>query len=529
MNLIIESLFCPFRLAITRHSKVFPFLAIASSAILAACTMAFSPSAADSEKTTKTVNVRIDNAIEYQEMAGFGATTLAGIMVTGNGVRDLLDSSLRDQALKAIYGDVALNLGNVELWQEPENDNADPFTSEKDGFRWDVSDAIFDFLVRPSQAYGFSDYSLGLTVDLRAELAWMKELRSSDYRQYLQEVAEHVVVGVSYWERIAGTVPKLISLFNEPLSGNRELKGGSSQEVVDIIKAAGERLDEAGFTQTKFILPAEETVAKSIETSRAILKDVSARSYVGALAYHAYPYDSAYSSVRRILQTSGIGMPDDDEIRERKQLSELAARYDIPVWMTEASEGPGRADYPFGSPENLRGRANHIHDELVYANASAYFAMYNLWDRQSHNAHFQGRGIDFFSESSHVVLADQATSSIHISGMGYAIGHYARWISPGSLRVEAISDNQLIKVTAFRSEGRSRLTLIVINNENSEAKINFDLRNMAVRGALKGEYSDRSKRWEDLPSFTPSDSDGFQMTVGPTSVTSFAIPLVEPD
>jgi O-glycosyl hydrolase len=298
---------------------------------------------------------------------------------------------------------------------------------------------------------------------------------------------------------------------------------------VDIIKSAGERLHEEGFTETKFIVPAEETVTKSIDTSRSILADKAARSYIGALAYHAYPYDSAYSSVRRILQASGTGQPDHDEIRNRRRIYELAAQHELPVWMTETSEGPGRADYPFGSPENLRARANHIHDELVYANTSAYFAMYNLWDRQSHDAHFKDRGIDFFSESSHIALVDQTTSDIHISGIGFAIGHFSRWITPGSLRIDAVSDNKLVKVAAFRSDRQNELTLVVINNSNFEAEMDFSLENMALQGTVEGEYSDRSNRWKQLPTLTLSDNASFRLTVGPTSVTSLSATLINPD
>lgn len=518
---------CRPKQASAKWSGFVSLLAIVSFLILAACKAV--PLEPDSEKTVKPVTVRINNAIEYQEIAGFGAATLAGIMVTGNGVHDLLSTSLRDQALEAIYGDVGLNLGNLRLWQEPSNDNDDPLLIKKDGFRWAASNAMYELLVRPAKSYGFSDYSLGLRIDMRRELRWMKELRKSDYSRYLQEVAEYVVAGVAHWQEISGTVPRLITLFNEPLSGNQELQGGSAREIVDIIKSAGERLHEEGFTETKFIVPAEETVTKSIDTSRFILADKVARSHIGALAYHAYPYDSAYSSVRHILEASGRGRPDHDEIRNRRQIYELAAQYKLPVWMTETSEGPGRADYPFGSPENLRARANHIHDELVYANASAYFAMYNLWDRQSHEAHFKHRAIDFFSESSHIALVDQKTSEVHISGIGFAIGHFARWITPGSLRIDAVSDNKLVKVTAFRSDRQNELILIVINNSNFEAEMDISMENMALQGTVKGEYSDRSNRWKQLPPLTPSDNASLRLTVGPTSVTSLSATLVNPD
>lgn len=530
MKLAIENRYRSPGLALAWYSSLVSFPVILLSVVLAACAGPPPESPSNSGGTQgEPVNVQVDNAVEYQEVAGFGATTLAGIMATGNGVRDLLDEGLRDQAIRAIYGDVGLNLGSLQLWLEPENDNENPFVVEHEGFRRDVSDAILKRLVRPAEPFGFNDYSLGLTIDLRAELSWMKELRKSDYRRYLQEVAEHVVVGLSHWQKIAGTVPERITLFNEPLSGNRELDGGSVNEVVDIIKIVGDRLRDAGFNQIKFIVPAEETVAKTIETSRAILADKVARSYVSVIAYHAYPYDSAYSSVRRILETSARGRPDQGEIQRRKMLFELADRYDIPIWMTEASEGPGRADYPFGAPENLRARANHIHDELVYANASAYFAMYNLWDRESHDAHFHGRAIDFFSEASHVVLADQSTSSVHISGIGYAIGHFARWVLPGSVRIDAQSDNKLLKVSAFRSDKQKRLTLIVINNATSASELKLNVKNMAMHGAVTGEYSDSSNRWRNLSTLIPQDNRTFQLTVGPESVTSLSVTLAEPD
>jgi O-glycosyl hydrolase len=529
MNMIIESLFYHRVLATARRSKVFPLLAIASTSILAACTAAFSPLAVDSEKTTKTVSVQIDSAIEYQETAGFGATTLAGIIGTGNGVRDLLNSNLRIQALKAVYDDVGLNLGDLQLSLEPRNDNEDPLIINEDGYRWESSNAMYELLVLPSQSEGFLDYSLGLKIDMRRELEWMKDLRNNDYNLYLREVSEYVTAGVLHWRKISGRVPRLITLFNEPLSGNRELRGGSTQEVVDIIKSVGERLRREGFTETKFIVPAEETVNKTIDTSSAILADKTASSYVGVLAYHAYPYDSAYSSVRRILKTTGNGQPDNDEIASRRRLHQLAAQHGLSVWMTEASEGPGRADYPFGSMENLTARANHIYDEFVYANASAYFAMYNFWDRESHDAHFNERGVDFFSESSHIALVDQRASKVHISGIGFAVGQFARWITPGSVRIDTVSDNKLIKVIAFRCDRRNELVLVIINNSNAEVEINVTMKNMALGGTVRGEFSDAANRWKKLAPLAALDSGSIRLNVGPISVTSLSAPLESSD
>ena len=98
-----------------------------------------------------------------------------------------------------------------------------------------------------------------------------------------------------------------MQLFNEPLSGNGELAGGSVPEIIDIVKRAGARLRAEGFATMKFVIPAEETEELSLEHATAVLADPVARPFVGAIAYHPYPYGSTYASVPNILATSGSG------------------------------------------------------------------------------------------------------------------------------------------------------------------------------------------------------------------------------
>ena len=78
---------------------------------------------------------------------------------------------------------------------------------------------------------------------------------------------------------------------------------------------------------------------------------------------------------------------------------------------------------------------------MLYADASAYYAMNAIWDLASHRDHFKGRGGDqpdaLFTEQDTVVLVDNDKQAVHITGMGYAIGHYARWIRRGAVRIEA--------------------------------------------------------------------------------------------
>jgi O-glycosyl hydrolase len=98
----------------------------------------------------------------------------------------------------------------------------------------------------------------------------------------------------------------------------------------------------------KFIAPNEETVARSRQVAETVLADAEARQYVAAIGYHCYPYGSPYASVKRILKESAEGKPDHREVEERRQLRELAARHQLPLWMTEVSHPEVPAYSPIG-------------------------------------------------------------------------------------------------------------------------------------------------------------------------------------
>ena len=60
----------------------------------------------------------------------------------------------------------------------------------------------------------------------------------------------------------------------------------------------------------------------------------------------------------------------------------------------------------------------------------------------THRDHFKGRGGDakdaLFSEQDTIVLIDNERGEVYITGMGRAIGHYARWIPRGAVRLEVV-------------------------------------------------------------------------------------------
>ncbi len=182
--------------------------------------------------------------------------------------------------------------------------------------------------------------------------------------------------------------------------------------------------------------------------------------------------------------------------------------------MTEVSNGA----VPPLSFDDLLGRAIHIHDELVYANAAAYFGMSNMVDRQSI------RGRDPFSEAGNIAIVDPIGDKVYIPGMGFAIGHYARWIPHGYLRVDARSSDPLVLVTAFRDEAWKRLVLVVINNEAQPATVSVQLKGFAQELPLKftGEQSSAQGAWAPVVPIGFADSSQIRFSLSAHSVTTVA-------
>lgn len=469
------------------------------------------------------VVVVIDAAQSYQTIDGFGATTVA--LVYAGGVGDTLTPALRARAIDAVYHQVKLTLGNLEgaLLESPgsfadrRNDDGDPFHINWAGFQTQSADAIQHKVIDLAAPWGFTDYYLAQNINTRWASPWLDEIKKSDYNRFLDEAAEQVLAGALYWRNTYGVAPPYQQIFNEPLSGNNELANGTTQDVVNIIKRAGARLRREGFN-AKFVLN-QATEERSLDTAAAILADPDARQYLGALGYHTYPYGSIYASVPNILATAGRGKPDPGRIAIRQQLRDLGKRYGIPVWMTEVSHG----DVDPRSFDDFLGRAIHIHDELVYADAAAYFGMLNFWDSTSEQLHTGSANVFSSANEGNIVLIDNVNNTVTITGIGYAIGQYARWVNKGAARLAAVSGDPLVLVTSFLDPRDGRLVLVVINNAATDRALKVDLKNLKMTGNLGGEQSTRSSYWQNLPAFAPATPASYALIIPAKSVTTLAV------
>lgn len=443
----------------------------------------------------------------HQVWEGFGASTEQW-SDCGN---DQIGAS-RVPLWRAIYGQsgVGLTMGDLHInpyelkypnggcgWnvQSRQNDDSDPNHFNWAGFDFTSSDAMKKDLVDIAQPLGFNNYMIRGGVSTRWQDPWLNEIRSQSYDLYLEEVAENVVAPLRRWKDLYGIVPRFDQPMNEPLTGNNELFGADRQEVVDVVKAVGAKLKAEGLN-IKLVVPSEETEKVSLEDAQAILADPQARQYVGAIAFHTYPYESAYANIGNILNTSGAGKPDAERIAIRNQIRSLAAQYRVEVWMTEVCCGGANFF------DTLRGRAIHIHDEMVYADVSSYWGMFNT-------------GPDGSSSYGEDSISTFGNGKFRITGMGRAIGHYSHVIKQGAIRVDASSGDPLIQVVAFRDDVRGKLGLVIINNAAVSKSVSVAVSGVTVSGNFNGEQSTTAAFWRPVTANT-------QITLPALSVTSLS-------
>ncbi len=466
----------------------------------------------------RSVSIRIDATVSHQVMEGFGATTNEWFdPATGE---DLM-GTLRPRVIEAVYGQVGITMGHLEVTpfenydpvtRATANDNDDPNTFNWSAFNFVRSNGQKTGIVEPARPYGFDNFTIHGGTNARWADPWLADLRLTNYRRYIEEMTENVLAPLVHWRDRFGIVTRWHHLFNEPISGNGELGGGGLQEVVDLVKSVGARLRREGFA-VKMVVASEESEETSLAAARAILADPEARAYVGAISYHTYPYGSVYSQVSRILDTSGQGRPDPERIKVRNDLRDLAARYGMQVWMTEVSHG--RAGYL----DTLRGRAIHIHDELRYANASSYWGMFQAWDSLAP----RGGSCD----EDCLVYFNRVRGTVSIGGIGRAIGHYARWVKRGAVRIDAVSDDPLVLVSAFRDEARKRTVAVVINNHPDPVSLTLRVAGPAPgadASELSGEQSSAEGAWVALAPSAQQGDGSFVIVLPGRSVASLVMP-----
>ena len=116
-------------------------------------------------------------------------------------------------------------------------------------------------------------------------------------------------------------------------------------------------------------------------------------------------------------------------------------------------------------------------------------------------------------------------NAVLITGMGYAIGHYARWLSRGAVRLEASSDDNLVLVTAFKDDKSRRAVLVIVNNAPDDRTLDITFSDLQVEGKVTGEQSYGHARWQAREPVAVESARRIRTVVRAMSVTTLSVAL----
>lgn len=225
-----------------------------------------------------------------------------------------------------------------------------------------------------------------------------------------------------YW-RSQGVEPPYYSPLNEPEIG----RDFPPQWMHDVVLRLGRRLASEGF-RTKLVVPDDENPVDAHERSVAVLEDPEARKYVGALAYHIYKGTEA----------------------DWPRMRELAARYRLPLWMTEFYgrdyvEWPGALDWSV-----------KMHDLLTVGGVNAVdylFGFFGTWARTGQMIEMNFDGDQY--------------RSFRLTPVYFVTGQYSKYVKPGYRRIAASPESGDVLTVAFTGPGK---LVVVATNPTHEAQ-----------------------------------------------------------
>jgi len=145
--------------------------------------------------------------------------------------------------------------------------------------------------------------------------------------------------------------------------------------------------------------------------------------------------------------------------------------------------------------------------------------MNNMWDETAQKDHFGGGSV--FDKTDVIALIENSRDSIHITSMGRAIGHYARWFKRGAVMLSSSSSDERIQVSAFRDMDQGNFVAVIINNNSTAQTIEIQLAALPIDTAkgFRGEQSTSQAVWQPL---TGDITNPWKVTVPAFSVTSLS-------
>ena len=227
--------------------------------------------------------------------------------------------------------------------------------------------------------------------------------------------------------RSRGHEPDWAGIQNEPSITPPGFSGENLRDVTIELK----NLLKADGYATKVSVPDDVFDGAGAPKAAIILADPSARSAIKAVSIHLYGDESP------------------------TEIANLAAHYNLPFWMTEYDDRSGGNE--------LGWAANIVHEMIVTYNCSAVDMLFG----------FFGAPAGASSPETYIALHSSGTTykGYTLNASYYETGQWSKYVTRGSVRIDAASTNPEVKVSAFVKDGKKIIVLIHSGHSNESVAI----------------------------------------------------------
>ncbi len=256
-----------------------------------------------------------------------------------------------------------------------------------------------------------------------------------DFAQYLVDITRHL-------REDEGIPVGWISPINEPQWDWQPSKGQegchyTTGEILAVVQALLKTIEEIGLDVEVSAPEAGEWKFANFYVDTLFQNDPATAAQLDHFAVHSYWSEP------------------EDKARLTRYITENYP--DIEIWMTEWTEMQMGRDYGMESAMVL---ANVVHDDLTIGSVTSW----QYWIAVSKYNFRDG-----------LIYTDPYRENIRETKRLWALGNFSRFIRPGAVRIEATSDHEDLRITAYRSADDSALIAVIINNGDNPVAASIDL------------------------------------------------------
>jgi O-glycosyl hydrolase len=442
------------------------------------------------------VDVKVNGAIQYQTIEGFGTCLIAW--------SERFRQLYRTEEFQRIYAEgIGCNMLRVNMWGP---------TFEKPTEDWrQIRCEDFDMDANGGRPRIFVDFGRGI-LKINPEIkiigtvwsppAWMKMNKSiTDKRSNAIRAGGYGKinnrVNPKYFKHFCKWMAEYVKLHDKlgvpfyAVSPGNEVQFTQSfescvwdgKDYVTILVMLREALDAEGYEYVKIFGP--ETMTSHMYEGgtgsyvTAIKENPKALAALDAFATHGYE-----DGVKAEMSATSSG-----------RFWEIIKDTGKPFWITEG--GTGGHDWP--DPIH-KGIGNALHNALVAGNCSA-FVPWQITER-SRNTHG-------------IMVMNTYTPKT------YTAMHYSKFIPSGARRIDAQPGFDVVQVGAFFHEKTGNLTIVAINPTNEKQTLNLTFNNLTGLTSLKVHRTSASENLLEVGEINVNNNKAaFQMTT--QSIVTFS-------